>query len=50
MTLEKLAGLAGVGKSMLSEMETGKRRGKPALWRKLATALNVSADDILPET
>jgi hypothetical protein len=33
---------------MLSEMENGKRGGRISLWRELATALDVSADDILP--
>jgi DNA-binding XRE family transcriptional regulator len=48
MTLEKLAVEVGIRKSFLSEIETGKARGAPALWRRLAEALNVSADDILP--
>jgi len=50
MTLDELAGKAGIRKSFLSTIETGKGRGAPALWRKLAEALNVSADDILPHT
>lgn len=48
MTLEQLAEKAGTRKSFLSEIETGKARGTPALWRRFAEALNVSADDILP--
>ncbi len=49
MTLDQLAGSVGIRKSFLSTIETGKARGAPALWRALADALNVSADEILPE-
>jgi len=49
MTLDQLSALAGIRPPFLSTIETGKSRGAPALWRKLALALNVSADDILPE-
>ena len=48
MTLQTLSKAVGVGQSFLSEIENGNRRGAPSLWRKLAEALNVSADDILP--
>jgi len=48
MTLERLSEAVGARKSLLSEIENGKRRGAPLLWRKLAEALSVSADDILP--
>jgi ribosome-binding protein aMBF1 (putative translation factor) len=48
MSLEALGTATGVRKSFLSEIENGKARGAPSLWRKLAEALNVSADDILP--
>ena len=48
MTLDKLAREVGIRKSFLSEIETGKARGAPSLWRKFADALGVSADDILP--
>jgi Helix-turn-helix domain len=48
MTLAALGTVAGVSVGFLSDIELGKRRGKPGLWRKLAEALNVSADDILP--
>ncbi len=48
MTLQTLSKAAGIGQSFLSEIENGKRRGAPSLWRKLAEALDVSADDILP--
>jgi DNA-binding XRE family transcriptional regulator len=48
MTLETLSSAVGIGTSFLSQIETGARRGSPALWRKLAEALRVSSDDILP--
>ena len=49
LTLEQLASMVGIGKSFLSQIENGKRRGSLAVWRALAEALNVSADDILPQ-
>ena len=49
MTIRQLSEAVGMGLSFLSEIENSNRRGSPALWRKLAEALNVSADDILPE-
>jgi DNA-binding XRE family transcriptional regulator len=49
VTLEKLAAIVGSGKSTLSELESGKTQGRPALWRAIASALDVSVDDILPE-
>ena len=48
-TLDQLAAATGSRKSTLSLIENGKAQGKPALWRALADALSVSADDILPE-
>lgn len=48
MTLAQLADQVGIRKSFLSDIETGKARGAPSLWRKFAEALDVSADDILP--
>ena len=48
MTLAALGTAAGVGQSHLSQIENGGRRGTPSLWRRLAAALRVSADDILP--
>lgn len=47
-TLQELGKTVGVSQSFLSEIENGNRRGAPSLWRRLAEALNVSADDILP--
>jgi ribosome-binding protein aMBF1 (putative translation factor) len=49
LTLDELSKRSGVGKSMLSEIENGNRMGKPVLWRKLAAALDVTLDDIVPE-
>ncbi|OYW23919.1 MULTISPECIES: helix-turn-helix transcriptional regulator [unclassified Sphingomonas] len=49
MTLESLAEQTGSRKSALSDLENGKANGKPALWRKLAEALNVTVDEIMPE-
>lgn len=48
MTLDQLARAAGTGHTILSRIENGKLQGRPAVWRRLAEALGVSADDILP--
>jgi ribosome-binding protein aMBF1 (putative translation factor) len=48
MSLQELGTAANTHASMLSRIETGELQGRPALWRRLAEALNVSADDILP--
>ena len=50
ITLAELAAAAGTHASTLSKIETGMRQGRPALWRSLAEELNVSVDDILPNT
>ena len=49
MTLSTLGDRAGIKASYLSEMELGKKPGSPGVWRRLATALNVSVDDIMPD-
>lgn len=49
LTLDALAERTGSRKSALSDIENGKAHGKPALWRKLATALDVTVDEILPD-
>jgi DNA-binding XRE family transcriptional regulator len=49
LTLERLAHKAGLSVSYLSDLERGKRQGKGVLWRRLAEALGVSVDDILPD-
>ena len=48
LTQKQLAGSAKVRTPTISEIESGKAQGKPALWRALADALNVTVDDILP--
>jgi DNA-binding XRE family transcriptional regulator len=48
LTQVQLAEKAQVRKETISEIENGKAQGKPALWRALAQALDVSVDDILP--
>lgn len=48
LSLEELGAAVGVTKGFLSQIENGAARGSPVLWRKLAGALGVSADDILP--
>ena len=48
LTQGQLADSAKVRKSTVSEIENGKAQGKPALWRALADALQVTVDDILP--
>ena len=50
LTLDQLAQLTGSRKSTLSEIENGKAQGKPSLWRALSDALDVSLDEILPES
>ena len=49
LNLERLGYFAGIKPSYLSEIELGKKPGTPALWRKLANALKVGVDDILPD-
>lgn len=46
LTLEALAGAAGIGKAYLSQIETGGRTGPIATMRRLATALQVDLDDL----
>ena len=48
LTLERLAFHAGTSLEHISMLERGKRQGSLPVWRALAKALNVSADDILP--
>lgn len=50
LTLAELSKASGSQQSMLSRVENGQLQGRPGLWRKLADALNVSVDDILPVT
>jgi DNA-binding XRE family transcriptional regulator len=48
LTQAQLADAAKVRKATISEIESGKAQGKPALWRALAEVLEVTVDDILP--
>ena len=50
LTLRQLGLMVGAASSYLSEIENGKRQGRPALWRKLAEALEADMEDIVPET
>ena len=49
MTLDDLASQVGVTPATVSRLETGNMKGGPAIWRKLARALNVQVEDILPD-
>jgi DNA-binding XRE family transcriptional regulator len=48
LSLTKLAECAGINKATVSQLENDKAFGRPATWRALAEALNVTVDDILP--
>jgi predicted transcriptional regulator len=48
MTISELAARSGYGYSMISKVESGARQGTVALWKALATALNVLPEDIMP--
>lgn len=48
LSLTKLAEVSGINKATVSQLENGKAFGRPATWRALADALNVTVDDILP--
>lgn len=49
MTARELATASGVSPAMLSEIETGKRDGRLPLLRRIAQALGVLLDDIVPD-
>ena len=46
-TLAELAGMVGVSKGYLSQIENGHKSGTIALFRRLAGALNVSMDQLV---
>jgi DNA-binding XRE family transcriptional regulator len=48
MTLASLAKAAGSSQPMLTRIESGQLQGRPLLWRRLAEALKVDIEDILP--
>lgn len=47
LTLQALADQVGISKSYLSQIESGKRRGSAEVLKRIATALNVTLDDIV---
>lgn len=49
LTQKALAGLVGISQSYMAELEAGKRKGDPALFRRLALALHVRMEDLVPE-
>jgi len=48
MTQEALAGAAGISKSYLSLIESGRKRGSLQVLERIARALRLDLDDILP--
>lgn len=48
-TIAALAREAGICTSYLSDLERRRKHGKPGQWRRLADALALSIDDILPQ-
>ena len=49
LTQSALARATGLAQNYLSDLETGKREGSPAQWRRIARALDLSVDDLIPE-
>ncbi len=48
LSLRALAARAGTSPSVLSDMETGKSEGRPAILRRIAGILEVSLDELIP--
>jgi ribosome-binding protein aMBF1 (putative translation factor) len=48
LSQEQLAGEAGVARSYLAEIEGGKKPGSASAYRKLANALGLAVDDLMP--
>lgn len=48
LSLKQLAEASGVGLSYISELERGLKNGPGHVWVKLARAMDLTADDILP--
>lgn len=48
MSAKELAEKAGIAQAYLSQLETGKREGPVATLRRLAEALSVTIDDLVP--
>ncbi len=49
LTLDDVASKVGVTAASISRLETGVQKSTPAMWRKLAAALNDAVEDILPD-
>ena len=49
LTQTALATQAGISQSYLASLEAGKRKGDPALFKRLARVLRVSMDDLVGE-
>ena len=48
LTLSELAARAGIAVSYLSEIESGRKPGSVGAFRKLAKALDLGVDDLVP--
>lgn len=49
LTQAALAGAVGISQAYLAQIETGKRVGDVALYRRLAQGLGVRIEDLLPD-
>ena len=49
LTQVELAEKAGISQSYLASLESGRRKGDPALFKRLATALSVAMEDIVED-
>jgi DNA-binding XRE family transcriptional regulator len=49
VTQSALAKATGLAQNYLSDLETGKRNGSAAQWRKIARALDLAVDELIPE-
>ena len=49
LTQKALAALAGISQSYMAELESGKRKGDPALFKRLARALAVRMEDVVED-
>ena len=49
MTQKALGAAAGVGQSYFASLESGARKGDPALFKRLATALKVRIEDLIAD-
>jgi DNA-binding XRE family transcriptional regulator len=49
ITQSALAQSTGLAQNYLSDLETGKRTGSATQWRKIARALDLPVDELIPE-